>query len=877
MKPLYLLLPIFLLVQLQLMANSIRGFVRNELGQPMAFVAVYVSETGTGGITNEQGFYEIRLEPGDYTIIFQYLGYKTLTEKMSLGSLSKELSVQMQPQAFELKEITVYDGEEDGAYTVMRRAIAKADYHRQQVESYSARVYVKGSGRVINVPFFLRSQLAEAGLDSTTAFTSESVSIVEYERPNTLREKVISVYQQGEDFDTSPIPYINESFYQPTVVDAVSPLSPKAFTYYRFELAGYFQDRGYGVNKIKVTPRSRGDNVFEGYIYILENDWSIHSLELSAWKQGIQFKMKQSYEPIQAKAWMPVSARFDVTGRIMGISFEFKYLASLSNYQITLNNALPSTITVIDERQQPEISRQVQQQRKQTAGASASAAEKLAAGEEVSSKELRQLMREYAREEVQKQDAPEVVENRSFTVDSLAANRDSAFWAEIRPLPLTEQEARGYVKLDSLAKVEREKEEAEADSVSITRFVDGKFNAVDLLLGDTWKLGERRYFEYKSALSDIQFNPVEGFNATASFRYRQGGDRPWSVGFVPRYGFSWRRFNFKTDGQWSFGPANKQQSFKIEGGRFISQFNDQNPIAEIFNTYYALWSELNYLQLYEKEYGAFSWNGRRTERIKWTLSGEWAHRRYVENTTTQTWNNRREGTYSPNTPVHRDWPEGLPARERAFVVAASAEFSPWLKYRTRNGKQEVIDNSSPVISLLYRKGIPNVAQSVTDFDHLDIGIRQRLRVGAAGTLDYRLHMGGFLRDDYLGFPDYKHFPGNQITLVSADPVASFRLLPYYEFSTNSTYLQAHLHHQFRKLMLTQIWQVQLMGIKENAFINHLYTADGGHFTELGYGIDNILRFLRLEGAFAFRDGQYYDWGIRISISSAFGGGIIQIE
>ena len=96
-------------------------------------------------------------------------------------------------------------------------------------------------------------------------------------------------------------------------------------------------------------------------------------------------------------------------------------------------------------------------------------------------------------------------------------------------------------------------------------------------------------------------------------------------------------------------------------------------------------------------------------------------------------------------------------------------------------------------------------------------------------------------------------------------------------STNGTYLQAHLHQQFRKLMLTQIWQVQLLGIKENGFINHLYTDDGGHFTELGYGIDNILRFLRLEGAFAFRDGRYYDWGIRLSISSSFGGGIIQIE
>jgi hypothetical protein len=41
---------------------------------------------------------------------------------------------------------------------------------------------------------------------------------------------------------------------------------------------------------------------------------------------------------------------------------------------------------------------------------------------------------------------------------------------------------------------------------------------------------------------------------------------------------------------------------------------------------------------------------------------------------------------------------------------------------------------------------------------------------------------------------------------------------------------------------------------------------------VGYGIDNILRFLRVEAIASFRDGQYYDWGIRIGIASNIFGG-----
>ena len=60
---------------------------------------------------------------------------------------------------------------------------------------------------------------------------------------------------------------------------------------------------------------------------------------------------------------------------------------------------------------------------------------------------------------------------------------------------------------------------------------------------------------------------------------------------------------------------------------------------------------------------------------------------------------------------------------------------------------------------------------------------------------------------------------------------------------------AHVHYQFRKLPLTQIPEVWLLGIKENVFVNYLATLTSDHYTEIGYSIDNIFRIFREAAAF----------------------------
>ena len=62
--------------------SQIKGTVTDDKAQPLPFVTIYVENTFNGTTSNTDGQYELNIsEPGSYTIIFQYLGFKTVKKQ----------------------------------------------------------------------------------------------------------------------------------------------------------------------------------------------------------------------------------------------------------------------------------------------------------------------------------------------------------------------------------------------------------------------------------------------------------------------------------------------------------------------------------------------------------------------------------------------------------------------------------------------------------------------------------------------------------------------------------------------------------------------------------------------------------------------------
>lgn len=842
--------------------GGVSGLVYDDNGQPMPFVTIYVQQTETGTATNLDGYFNLPLKPGLYNLIFQYLGYAAQEKILTIEAEFQQLEIHLEPESLILRTVEITANSEDPAYTVMRKAIAKSKFHLQQIDSYEAQVYTKGSGRLVDSPFFLRKTLAKEGIDSSFTFVTESIIDIGYKRPNTYTQRVISIRTSGDDIDTSPNGYIMGSFYEPTIAEAISPLSPKAFGYYRFEYLGTFTDREYSVSKIRVIPRSKGDDVFEGIINIVEDYWSIYSLNLSTSKVGIKFNIMQIYNPINNVAWLPISHKIGATGAFFGFKFEFDYLATVSNYIVELNPDLEIELSVIDEKVDKELAAKLDQI---TASESASTLEKLSSNKEVTRKELRKLINDYEKQELKDSNEPKVLDNLTYTVDSLAANSDSAYWVAIRPVPLTANELIGYKKMDSIAIVQREKDEGDT-------LKSGKrkgFHIQDIVLGNSYRFKNKDYLRYYSPLTSVNFNTVEGYHFNVKFRFVKTWQKTRRYEFIPiaRYSFSRGKLTGKATIKYTYNRITlRRGSVSITGGKFIQQINSDGPIHPLVNSITTLLFKSNYLKIFEAGFISLVHEGKLADNLGYELTATWSERTNLSNTTNHTWIEQSK-EYSSNDPINSEITDTSFPFHKSLVAEATVRYKPWLRYRIRYGRKREVSSSSPTFTINYRKGISNGIGD-TDFDYLETGFSHNFKIGVRGRLGFDLTAGKFLNNNTLYFMDFKHFMGNETPFLLNNPVGSYRLLSYYNYSTADQFFSGISYYRFRKLLLTQLPLLRLTGVKELVFLSYLATPYSNNYFELGYGIDNLLRVLRIEVAVAFQEGNYLGWGLKIGIATS---------
>jgi Ca-activated chloride channel family protein len=81
---------------------TITGTVKDEQGQPLPGVNVTVKGYSTGTVTDLNGFYEITLTDKTKTLVFSFIGYKTVEEKIG-GRVT--INVKMNPDMTSLQEV----------------------------------------------------------------------------------------------------------------------------------------------------------------------------------------------------------------------------------------------------------------------------------------------------------------------------------------------------------------------------------------------------------------------------------------------------------------------------------------------------------------------------------------------------------------------------------------------------------------------------------------------------------------------------------------------------------------------------------------------------------------------------------------------------
>ncbi|MBR9860528.1 carboxypeptidase-like regulatory domain-containing protein [bacterium] len=181
----------------------------------------------------------------------------------------------------------------------------------------------------------------------------------------------------------------------------------------------------------------------------------------------------------------------------------------------------------------------------------------------------------------------------------------------------------------------------------------------------------------------------------------------------------------------------------------------------------------------------------------------------------------------------------------------------------RNNRYSLGNLKAPVLSIDYTHGFKNVLGGDFDFDKLGLELWQFNSLGNLGTFEYTVK--AYKVFGTLPYPILFIMRGNESPLSSS---ISYNLMDFFEFAADQ-YLSVDYEHQFNGIILNRVpliknlkWRAfvntkavygtmstansALMPMDETGITNPAFFRSGIPYWELGYGIENIFRFIRVD-------------------------------
>ncbi len=871
-------------------AGTVRGTVTGADGQGLPFANVAVRGTATSTGSNEQGQYQLRLPAGVCQLAFQYVGYRPRIEvvRVPAGDSVLTLHVALVPEAYSLAEVTVRGSDRDPAYAIMQRAQQWRAYHLREVAAFRARLYIKSLIRLSDTPSKVLG-LFKVGPDIKPGilYLAESLSEIDFRQPNTLKQRMLSGRVSG---NARGIPIEQAStgaslnFYE-NIIKApfggkgfVSPIAAGALSYYTYALVGTSQQGGETVHKIRVEPKQRDAPAFSGFVYVVDGSWRLHSLELRLSKDAQldyvdELRIEQLFAPAPGAphVWLTQSQRatfsfsafgFKGSGYFNGIVSDYSRVvptyppSAMNNGQLAMNNQKLTTNSDIAPVTTKELTRQIKRERPDLAGLARQVRRQAQAAQ-----------RDSARRGAAAVDPLSQMKRGQVQLVEKGVNeRDTAYWATVRPVPLSAEERVDYRKKDSSEVIRNSR--PYQDSLDRKR---NELSASRLLLsGYRYSQTYRKRSWFVPAIfNEAQYNTVEGYVLQAQATYNQRTDDRRFLTLTPtlRYGFSNEQFQPSLGLTWQLDPVLLRQ-VGLSAGRTIENFDRNSQLTPFINTAYSLLANLNYAKLYRRDGAEISYFWEPANGLTVRSAASYFERVELFNTSTYLLRDVPGRAFTSNQPLAEEAPEALGGtgfgRSRALTLGLNLSFKPGQRYISRPDGKFNLGSGWPTFSAQARLAVPNVLGSEVRYLLLQAGLRHSQPLGLVGTAAVQLAVGGFVgKEKGLTFADFRHFSGNR-TLLAAN-FEQFQLLDYYQYSTRATYFEGHFNHHFNGFLLNRVPLLRALKWQEVVSLSYLRTAQAGHYVELGAGIEHIFKLARVDFFTALQNGQRVGTGIRIGV------------
>ena len=851
-------------------AQGIKGIVTDEKKEPIPFATIYIENLKTGTSSNALGRYEINLNPGTYTILFRSLGYKQVRKEVLVGNTVQVADIVMDTESYQIKEVTITQKTEDPAYAIMRRVIAWAPYHLNQLKHYQSEVYLKGTMIIDNIPKLLSRSIKfsekggkEIKLKTGFAYLDESMNDITFDAPDKYKQKVKSLrstFPQNNNQPVTPIEFIKTSFYQAEILDQISPINPRSFSHYRFSYEGCSKEGDYLVDKIKVIPRRESQKLFSGYIYIVEQFWCLHSVDLRNKQFWGSIDIKQIYSPVISDAWLPIShsIRFELS--MLGVKGRYSYISTVKFTDLQINERLKGPVVAF----KPEKTDNTQTGK--------SEAEKLLAKKDFTKKDLRKVIKAARQEEkkarrdtIKSMEIKERHSNVKVEVDSSASKRDTSYWNTLRPVPLTIEEVKSFHVKDSVIISTQPKPKNDTTKHSSK----WKFpQPVKNVLFGTSKYVKsiRTSINYSGLITQkyLAFNTVDGWIYGQSVNFKTHIDSIHSFSITPlgKYAFNRKAFMGSISGEYLYAPF-RNGKFTFDGGVNSSDFNQTTGLNTTINGLMSLFFRYNYMKLFENRHIMIGNEIDLSNGLRLFTSATYLQTQLLQNNSDYSFFYRKKRDYTSNVSTNEYFQTLQNDRDKSFSVSAGLTYTPEYFYKIENHRKRMIRSKYPTFTISYKGGLDGVLGSNASWHLVSGGINQRIETSNGSNLQYRLETGVFFNVKNISFSEFKHFNTQPLMVQFAGFENSFQLLDFYTYSTSKSYIEGHVQYETDLFLLKRLPWISNTIWNENLYMNYLNTPFLKNYVELGYGLGQIYLMGNLSVFGSFENGKYRSVGVRI--------------
>lgn len=799
----------FLLLSGLLSAQSVETVVTGKVtdansGDPIPFVNVVFKGTTIGTTTDFEGKFTLKTHAGTDSLVASYIGYKPRTKYVKKGT-RQVVNFQLEENVVSLSEVVVMSGE-NPAWEILRRTVKnKEENDKRRLTAYEYDTYTKIEIDVDNISDEFRQrkvmQKITRVMDSVERMAGEDGKPI---LPVLITESISKLYYRDN-------PSLKKEHILKSKINGVGVEDGTTVTQM---IGSSFQEYNFYQNWLEILTKNFVSPIADGWRLYYEYDLT-DSLMI-----GQDFCYRLDFFPKS-----PQDLAFSGTIWITKADYALKQVDVTVGKQANLNFIEKIKI-------QQELV-------KTDAGAWLPVKNRVLVDVgEISKNSAGMLAKFYTSNKNIKTNAPypvEFYERPIVVAEDARLDENEKNWDSLRHEPLTETEKSVSKMIDTLRNIPVIKTYTE----TIRTFLYGYYKA-----GRTYEVGP--------VLGLMAWNNIEGLRVQGGFKTNLTFSKKWVLMGTAAYGFHDTRVKYMLSAQRILSKA-KWTTLTFRAKSDLARIGvdeeslPDNPIF-VAGTRWGFFRRGYYSNDYKVTFQREFFKG---------FSQKIAFRNWSFDPT------YNFGYLEDPTDINSAVLEEYKSSE---VVLESRYARDEIFIQNDNERISLGTSRWPIFTLRYTHGMQGVLGSDFNYDKLRMSVKKRIRFGPLGY-SY-LTVTGENVFGTVPYPLLSVHLGNQTPIYST---VTYNLMNYGEFVSDH-FVNVHYLHYFEGLFLNRIPLLKKLNWRLLGTVNVLsggmrqanrdliskytiageetlpvgYLSDRKPYIELGYGVENIFRLLRID-------------------------------